>query len=1725
MKYLLIVIGSILAAFCPLHAQFLSKQWAEIDSAIQKDLPVQAQTLLRTLQAEAMRSDATAHVMAAALTRMQLATELSPDSAELAWDEFQAYAAQERRPEQRTLWQVALAKVMAQSYENNKQQEAKTLFLKLLEQGEALHRIKTQDYALLFNEQPSSILYANDLLHVVLREVLQSHLFTQEECRKICDEYVAFYRTRGMHAAALLLALRYGDAKTLAQDYAAVPEAVEAYIKQVQELPLSTNKEIAEAIRMAEEGIQRYPNQPRTAWLKHFMEQRQLPSVFIAMNDASSLAYPNRPLTLKVQATNIRTLKMVCRKANAPSTTTTQTLTLPQREAWYQTDTTWTFTLPDPGRYVCTFYADGDSINQRELSLSRLRPMVLKAGDEPCRVMAVDAMNGAPIKDFALVAYDNDEQTLATYRPNLQGEVWIKNHPLRMGQFAVVTQGDSCSPTFRLPTSYTEINETPKSIKTSLFTDRAIYRPNQRVRFAGVVYDQQGDILQTLAHHNFKVQACDVQGTVFAEIAVETDENGDFIGEFKIPETLQPGSCALRTATNERTPGLYLNHFTVEEYKRATFQVAVAPQQQAYTAGDTLTISGHALTYTNLPLSGARVNYRILNNRRFLRQGTANDTIDTGTCLTHADGHFSFPFAVPALPEPTSVWRRQTYVIEVDVVAAHGEMQQTTQHITVAPRAAHLNMDMPQSVKREKLPQIKMTLRNTSGVVLQAPISYKIFAKHEPQITGTLTSPAYLPHNVLEQLPDGQYRIAIYAAGTDSVEQAFMMWSDKTKRLPDHQDFFYHTERSAQGDSVRVYVGTSHDDITLFYDEINDSGAVVRTERFTLSDTLMRFDLAYHKERGMGFVGSWATMIQGTLHDRQEQVYAPKPDKRLELKWETFRNYLMPGATEQWRLKVTTPDGRPAAASVLATLYDASLDDLQQHQWQLPLHFERRLPMAFTTTGYAQSLNLRYRKLWEGEAAPELRFTHWHNKWFSYYASRETIRVKSNGAMLFAAKRESASTDMVLREVVVRGQSQPEQQQVVRSNFAETAFFDWLQAPRGEAQMSVTLPQSLTQWRLLLLAHDTAMNHALRIDTIAVHQDFMLQCAMPRFAYEGDVLHIPLTLTNQSSEAQCGNIEVCFNHPNTRSEVKPMTLPFEVAAHKSVVLQATVEVPQGWTQLACTATASTGSFSDGEYHVVPVKSQRVMTEQSVAFSLNQAGTSRINIKKLWPKTTELSKVALSINITPNALHEALTALHQLAAHNGRSSDGYAQRFYAASLALWVLQQQGETPDSVVANLNTARQEALLMLHRLMTTDGEWAWYDGMRPSFAVSTDIAMLLARLYRRTADAEAKNLLDKVVPALQRRVAERVKEMRLAISKRPDSTPYIGADLMRYLCLYPLLELTIDDDAQYLINHAPKMNKALSMYDKATMSNVLRYAGKTAEADLLLQSVREHMVCTPEMGMYFDSYRAEMSRESYRQETQVAAVEAFAGAKQQDVVEPMLQWLLQSKRTQQWSTNRVTADVVYALLFLSGEPKSVGRNDHVVQTTFYKKKTPLSAGRLLDEPYAATHLEVEKLDNSLTWGSVTARYELPQSEVEHYENGLAIAQYFEVEEQGQWMTFKSGTALKVGQRVRRTLKIKADRDYDFVEVRAARAAALQPYAPHSGFDAKASLPAYRAVKDDATEYYIEKMPKGKHRFTEILTVDRLGAYHMGVCKVQCVHAPEFAGHTDGDVRLEVKP
>ena len=75
-------------------------------------------------------------------------------------------------------------------------------------------------------------------------------------------------------------------------------------------------------------------------------------------------------------------------------------------------------------------------------------------------------------------------------------------------------------------------------------------------------------------------------------------------------------------------------------------------------------------------------------------------------------------------------------------------------------------------------------------------------------------------------------------------------------------------------------------------------------------------------------------------------IVRPRPDKELRLSWTSFRDRLQPGTEETWRLRVTLPNGRPAPAQLMATLYDASLDAFKPHVWSyfsfLPFFFARR---------------------------------------------------------------------------------------------------------------------------------------------------------------------------------------------------------------------------------------------------------------------------------------------------------------------------------------------------------------------------------------------------------------------------------------------------------------------------------------------------------------------------------------------------------------------------------------------------------------------------------------------------------------------------------------------------------------------------------------------------------------------------------------------------------------
>jgi uncharacterized protein YfaS (alpha-2-macroglobulin family) len=148
---------------------------------------------------------------------------------------------------------------------------------------------------------------------------------------------------------------------------------------------------------------------------------------------------------------------------------------------------------------------------------------------------------------------------------------------------------------------------------------------------------------------------------------------------------------------------------------------------------------------------------------------------------------------------------------------------------------------------------------------------------------------------------------------------------------------------------------------------------------------------------------------------------------------------------------------------------------------------------------------------------------------------------------------------------------------------------------------------------------------------------------------------------------------------------------------------------------------------------------------------------------------------------------------------------------------------------------------------------------------------------------------------------------------------------------------------------------------------------------------------------------------------------------------------------------------------------------------------------------------LAIEKSSEGTSWGAVYAQFMQPTKSVEAASSGLTITR--ELLTKGE---------LKVGDRVKVRITITADRDYDFVQVIDKRAACLEPVNQKSGYHwGRGSYYEgyYCTPRDCTTNFYYDRLAKGKHVIETEYYVDRPGRYDTGSCNVSCAYSPEFRG------------
>ena len=390
----------------------------------------------------------------------------------------------------------------------------------------------------------------------------------------------------------------------------------------------------------------------------------------------------------------------------------------------------------------------------------------------------------------------------------------------------------------------------------------------------------------------------------------------------------------------------------------------------------------------------------------------------------------------------------------------------------------------------------------------------------------------------------------------------------------------------------------------------------------------------------------------------------------------------------------------------------------------------------------------------------------------------------------------------------------------------------------------------------------------------------------------------------------------------------------------------------------------------------------------------------------------------------------------------------------------------------------------------------------MDGSLYITAEVSEMLVRLNQMAGhQIQTEQMLRGAFRYMGKEMVALVNEMKKA-EKKGIKPVFPSHKALQWLYICTLDGRTLSVDVQsantYLKNLLKKATRYQSIYDKAMSAIVLN--NKT-----YIKSLKEYTVYREDMGRYYDTNRALYSWRDYRIPTQVAAIEAIKRLTPEDTktIEEMQRWLLQEKRTQAWDTPVNSADAIYAFLngnseSLKAQPKTVLKVDGEELQTSQATAGIGYVKTTISGDHKQTFI-AEKTSTGTSWGAVYMQYMQPVSDIEAQNSGLKVKREI----------LSAEANLKVGDRIKVRITVEADRDYDFVQVVDKRAACMEPVNQLSGYH----WGYYIAPKDCATNYYFDRLAKGKHVIETEYYIDRPGTYETGTCTASCAYSPEFRG------------
>jgi uncharacterized protein YfaS (alpha-2-macroglobulin family) len=819
-------------------------------------------------------------------------------------------------------------------------------------------------------------------------------------------------------------------------------------------------------------------------------------------------------------------------------------------------------------------------------------------------------------------------------------------------------------------------------------------------------------------------------------------------------------------------------YISVEEYKRPKFETIFNPVTETFKINDSVTVKGNALAYAGSNISDAKVMYRVQRKVKYPRWyywyrpwfNSEPQEITYGESITNNKGEFEITFkALPDKSVDKSSLSIFNYEVTADVTDLNGETRSATTIINVGYHALTANVTVGDKLdKTQKDHKLSIDTKNLNGEFIAAKGIIKIYKLIAPK---TILRPrpwqapdyreftkeefkSLFPHEAyanendsnqwkkgklvfeksfdtknskklklgnLKKWKSGQYIIVLEAKDkfgqkvTDQIKTT--LYSDKDKQVSDHQLFTVTTNKSNYkiGDTaILTFASAANINVTV---DIEKDHKAIKTEVIQLNNNKRTISIPIHKNDLGGFVVHYSFAAYNSFNSSAINISVPYPKTDLEIETLTFRDKLQPGTDETWSFKIKGPKGDKVAAELLASMYDASLDQFKEHQWNFnPI--QNPIYRSFSNRNAGQGFrNVNFRI--QQERAPYYQFkTQQYDQfnWFGLIFSENQIakvlsgkasgvRITNNdgasGTATNVTIRGYSSIEVIEDEVDVAFSQQEgnftksdsieeiEKQDfsvvTIRKNLQETAFFfPHLQTDaEGNVAFSFNAPEALTKWKLQLLAHTKTLESTVTSLETVTQKELMVIPNAPRFLREGDQISISTKISNLTEKELLGNAilqlfdAVSGNPIDTELNNSDNQKGFTVDAKGNTQVSWNLDIPDTVHAVQYKVIAKAGDFSDGEQNVLPVLSNRMLVTETLPMWIRSDETRTFTLDKLkntstalrtGSTSTSLKHHKLTLEMTSNPAWYAVQALPYLMEYPYDCNEQTFSRYYANALA-------------------------------------------------------------------------------------------------------------------------------------------------------------------------------------------------------------------------------------------------------------------------------------------------------------------------------------------------------------------------------------------------------------------------------------------------------------------------